>query len=323
MIVVHALDLGPAFVMSGLDDSYAQAHARVGDVVDREWCAPCASWESNTRASSKKGAQPPRCLPWPTPVTSICSSSAARRRTPSLALPWGAWRTAPWGSLPVRQWWFLPLSAARSGHEGYDDVPALRSSDHLIRRPPSPPRPVVQAPRRRKPRRPAATFSDFGCAAAELGVRVGIGSEPRLAAAVASAVSAAGGRCSISAERRVASGGAGQSRTAIHGRTEYVSGPVSAADAAPEPAVDQPEACDLEIIEGRDAPGRRVGVNRALPRRARRTVGSWCFADHMGPGPVSADRGLDIGPHPHTGLQTVTWLLEARCCTATASAPSR
>jgi redox-sensitive bicupin YhaK (pirin superfamily) len=53
-------------------------------------------------------------------------------------------------------------------------------------------------------------------------------------------------------------------------------------------------------------------VRRALPRRARRTVGAWCFADHIGPDTVEeADSSGPggIGPHPHTGLQTVTWLL--------------
>ncbi len=50
-------------------------------------------------------------------------------------------------------------------------------------------------------------------------------------------------------------------------------------------------------------------VRRALPRRAHRTVGAWCFADHMGPAAVTAQHGLDIGPHPHTGLQTVTYLV--------------
>jgi redox-sensitive bicupin YhaK (pirin superfamily) len=50
-------------------------------------------------------------------------------------------------------------------------------------------------------------------------------------------------------------------------------------------------------------------VRRALPRAGRRTVGAWCFADHMGPAHVSADRGIDVGPHPHCGLQTVTWLV--------------
>lgn len=50
-------------------------------------------------------------------------------------------------------------------------------------------------------------------------------------------------------------------------------------------------------------------VRRALPRRGLRTVGAWCFADHMGPAQVTETAGLDVGPHPHTGLQTVTWLM--------------
>lgn len=88
-----------------------------------------------------------------------------------------------------------------------------------------------------------------------------------------------------------------------------MSGPVSPADAAAEPAADRPEECDLEVLEGRNAEVGSFGVNRVLPRRGRRTVGAWCFVDHMGPAPVVSQRGLDIGPHPHIGLQTVTWLL--------------
>ncbi|UDY34319.1 pirin family protein [Dermatobacter hominis] len=60
----------------------------------------------------------------------------------------------------------------------------------------------------------------------------------------------------------------------------------------------------------------RVGaatVRRALPRRRRRTIGAWCFADHIGPDTVDDGSGSSgpggIGPHPHIGLQTVTWLL--------------
>ncbi len=53
-----------------------------------------------------------------------------------------------------------------------------------------------------------------------------------------------------------------------------------------------------------------IEVRRALPQRTRRTIGAWCFADHMGPAEVTEGRGLDVGPHPHTGLQTVTWLIE-------------
>ena len=50
-------------------------------------------------------------------------------------------------------------------------------------------------------------------------------------------------------------------------------------------------------------------VRRALPQRGRRTVGAWCFIDHMGPVPAGLTPG-GIGPHPHTGLHTVTWLVQ-------------
>jgi redox-sensitive bicupin YhaK (pirin superfamily) len=88
-----------------------------------------------------------------------------------------------------------------------------------------------------------------------------------------------------------------------------MSGPVSSADVPVTSAVDVPRVGGLEIIEGRRAKVGAFDVSRVLPRRQRRTVGAWCFVDHMGPGEVSSERGLDIGPHPHIGLQTVTWLL--------------
>jgi len=52
-----------------------------------------------------------------------------------------------------------------------------------------------------------------------------------------------------------------------------------------------------------------VKVRRALPTAGRRQIGAWCFLDHFGPTDVAKTRGLRVGPHPHTGLQTVTWLL--------------
>ena len=64
-----------------------------------------------------------------------------------------------------------------------------------------------------------------------------------------------------------------------------------------------------EIIASREEQVGLVPVRRALPTRGRRTVGAWCFADHMGPASVTEDHSVDIGPHPHCGLQTVTWLL--------------
>jgi redox-sensitive bicupin YhaK (pirin superfamily) len=88
-----------------------------------------------------------------------------------------------------------------------------------------------------------------------------------------------------------------------------VSGPVTDADAAP--VVETAEAAErtLEITESRETQVGTVRVRRALPRRERRTVGAWCFVDHFGPLSVTEDAGMSIGPHPHIGLQTVTWLL--------------
>ncbi len=66
----------------------------------------------------------------------------------------------------------------------------------------------------------------------------------------------------------------------------------------------------MEVWDDHEAVVGALRVRRALPRRERRTVGAWCFADHMGPADISATTGVDIAPHPHTGLQTVTWLLD-------------
>src|SRR4051794_41324629 len=49
-------------------------------------------------------------------------------------------------------------------------------------------------------------------------------------------------------------------------------------------------------------------VRRTLPQRARSLVGAWCFADHYGPDDIADTGGMDVPPHPHTGLQTVSWL---------------
>jgi quercetin 2,3-dioxygenase len=63
------------------------------------------------------------------------------------------------------------------------------------------------------------------------------------------------------------------------------------------------------VTDSRPAEVGSVQVRRALPNRGRRSVGPWCFADHFGPTQVTRQHGIDIGPHPHMGLQTVTWLL--------------
>ena len=56
--------------------------------------------------------------------------------------------------------------------------------------------------------------------------------------------------------------------------------------------------------------GGGLTIRRALPNRHRRTVGAWCFLDHAGPMEYSQDGGMHVGPHPHIGLQTFTWMIE-------------
>jgi redox-sensitive bicupin YhaK (pirin superfamily) len=65
------------------------------------------------------------------------------------------------------------------------------------------------------------------------------------------------------------------------------------------------------LLPGHDVPlGRYTVVRRLLPQRTRRMVGAWCFVDHFGPDGVADRPGMQVPPHPHTGLQTVTWLVE-------------
>ncbi|MFB9236515.1 pirin family protein [Plantactinospora siamensis] len=64
------------------------------------------------------------------------------------------------------------------------------------------------------------------------------------------------------------------------------------------------------LLPGHDVPlGRYTTVRRMLPHRRRRMVGAWCFVDHFGPDDVADRPGMQVPPHPHTGLQTVTWLV--------------
>jgi redox-sensitive bicupin YhaK (pirin superfamily) len=92
-----------------------------------------------------------------------------------------------------------------------------------------------------------------------------------------------------------------------------MSGPVTVTDASPTEAdCSHPSAPCVEVSESRDEQVGQIRVRRALPRKGRRTVGAWCFADHMGPADVTENSGLDVGPHPHIGLQTVTWLTDGQ-----------
>ena len=88
-----------------------------------------------------------------------------------------------------------------------------------------------------------------------------------------------------------------------------MTGPVTTADTPPEAAADTRPETGVEVTQSRIAQVGGVTVRRALPRRSRRSIGAWCFVDHMGPTAVTEDGGVDIGPHPHMGLQTVTWLV--------------
>ena len=102
-----------------------------------------------------------------------------------------------------------------------------------------------------------------------------------------------------------------------------MSGPVGTVDASPtdtQASAVKP-AC-VEIIPSRESVVGAMRVRRALPRIGRRTVGAWCFADHMGPERVTETRGLDIGPIPTPACTPSAGWSPARSCTATASAAS-
>lgn len=95
--------------------------------------------------------------------------------------------------------------------------------------------------------------------------------------------------------------------------------PPSSAEATPESSIDGSQTAEdldappvpVEIITAREVPlggPRAMPVRRTLPQRKRSLIGAWCFADHYGPDDVSRTGGMDVAPHPHTGLQTVSWL---------------
>ncbi|MBO0843991.1 MAG: pirin family protein [Nocardioides sp.] len=66
-----------------------------------------------------------------------------------------------------------------------------------------------------------------------------------------------------------------------------------------------------QILEPRDVPLgglRAMNVRRTLPQRQRSLIGAWCFLDHYGPDRVDETGGMLVSPHPHIGLQTVSWL---------------
>src|SRR5947207_8557961 len=80
---------------------------------------------------------------------------------------------------------------------------------------------------------------------------------------------------------------------------------------APDRCTSQPTRAPL--VEASPARHTRLGaleIRRALPRRERRLVGPWCFLDRYGPVTFRAGEPMNLAPHPHIGLQTVSWLLD-------------
>jgi redox-sensitive bicupin YhaK (pirin superfamily) len=81
--------------------------------------------------------------------------------------------------------------------------------------------------------------------------------------------------------------------------------------AAAETCISEPTATPtLEALPGRLTDLGGLAIRRLLPRSQRRLVGPWCFLDSYGPLTFSSGKPMDIAPHPHVGLQTVSWLLD-------------
>ena len=84
-------------------------------------------------------------------------------------------------------------------------------------------------------------------------------------------------------------------------------------DARPEvvPCESSAARATPEVLEPRLVPlggPRAKPVRRTLPQRARSLIGAWCFVDHYGPNEISEAAAMNLPGHPHTGLQTVSWL---------------
>jgi redox-sensitive bicupin YhaK (pirin superfamily) len=74
----------------------------------------------------------------------------------------------------------------------------------------------------------------------------------------------------------------------------------------------RPDGGIAELLEGAPVAlggPRGMGVVRTLPNKRRRMVGAWCFLDAYGPHDLTGSPGMRVGPHPHIGLQTVSWLV--------------
>src|SRR4051794_2366885 len=75
------------------------------------------------------------------------------------------------------------------------------------------------------------------------------------------------------------------------------------------------EACDDEgdlalVVRGKPRPVGNIEVARVLPSMMRRMLGPFVFLDHMGPVSFPPGGGVEVRPHPHIGLSTLTYLFE-------------
>ncbi len=64
------------------------------------------------------------------------------------------------------------------------------------------------------------------------------------------------------------------------------------------------------LLQPKDKDIGGFSVRRSLPTKQKRQVGPWVFFDHMGPADFPPGKGIDVRPHPHIGLATVTYLFE-------------
>jgi redox-sensitive bicupin YhaK (pirin superfamily) len=92
-----------------------------------------------------------------------------------------------------------------------------------------------------------------------------------------------------------------------------------------DPAAGDRYACDaLEtVVVPRSVDLDGFSVRRALPHTLRRTIGPFVFFDHFGPAEFKSGQGIDVRPHPHIGLSTLTTFMTARSFIATISASGR
>ena len=66
----------------------------------------------------------------------------------------------------------------------------------------------------------------------------------------------------------------------------------------------------IQTLEPRLADVGGIPIARLLPNKGKKPIGAWCFLDHAGPADFSEDdRGMQVGRHPHTNLQTFSWML--------------